>query len=191
MYMFTELNLSDMIFSPNHHEPPGASPISPVITKTQIILFSVSSSTLPVHHRDWSSVNSLQEDDQICLSQRGGTTTDYKSGSLSPIQNYLGWCWHSRCRVLKKRTDITSSDTWMKCKTTRRNKGGSQSFEQCSHSGCLYHMLTCNLTLFAWKKTLSKYHCVIYISRMIVPVIFVVQATCAGRWCLLVDVVKG
>lgn len=50
--MFTGLNLSNMIFSQDHRQPPGASPAPPVMIKKRIILFSVSFSALPVRYLD-------------------------------------------------------------------------------------------------------------------------------------------
>lgn len=108
--MFTGLNLSDMIFSPNHRQPSGASPASPVIIKTQIILFSVSFSTPHVHHRDWFSVNSLQEDDQMCVPERWYSNRLQELQSVSHTKPCLGWCWHSSCHALKKHIDFILND---------------------------------------------------------------------------------
>ena len=101
--MFRGLNLSNVIFSQNHRQPSGVSPAPPVIIKTQIILFSVSFSTLPVHHRDWFSVNSLQEDDQICVPERWYTGRLQEPQSVSHTKPCLGWCWHSSCHTVEKK----------------------------------------------------------------------------------------
>ncbi len=121
--MFTGLNLSDMIFSPNHRKPSGEPPSSPVIIKTQIILFSVTFSTLHVHHRDWFSVNSLQEDDQICVPERWYTDRLQELQSVSRTKPCLGWCWHSSCHALKKHTDFIFSDARIPGENAKQREG--------------------------------------------------------------------
>lgn len=161
--MFTGLNLSDVIFSPNHRQPSGASPSSPVIMKTQIILFYVTFSTLHVHHRDWFSVNSLQEDDQICVPERWYTDRLQELQSVSHTKPCLGWCWHSSCHALKKHTDFIFNDARIPGENAKQRAGNESGswpiFQHLSSIHCQFATMKCwHVTSFSYWASVKEYN---------------------------------
>lgn len=94
-----------MWYSQIHRQPRGASPASPEIIKTQIILIFCPFLCTP-RASQWLIFSLFTTGGGMirCGPQKGVKPADYSESSLSPKQATvcLGWCWHPRCVTLKR-----------------------------------------------------------------------------------------